>query len=476
MQRPVSIVVIGAGICGLGTALLLARDGHDVTVLERDADPTPDSPHDAWDRWARKGVAQFRQPHNFMPGLRLLLEAELADVQDALPRAGASKYDLLNPLPPFFTDRTSHPIDDKLWTYTARRPVAEWVFANAAQNEPRVTIRRGVRVVELLAGPSAIAGIPHVTGIRTAGGDVLGADLVVDASGRQSCSPEWFEALGARLPHETQADSGFAYYTRYFTGTQPERMGPALTPLGSISLLTLPGDNGTWSVTVFTAAGDQPLKSLRYDEKWTNVVRACPLHAHWLDGRPITNVLAMSGVVDRYRRFVVDGLPVATGFVGVADAWACTNPSAGRGLTVGFLHAVRLRDVLRDSSQNPRGVVEAFHAKTEEEITPWYDAQIAVDRARFAEMEASRDGHAPPAPRDQLSRNIRSLLMSMVMDPGLFRAGLEYIGTITPAQEILKRPEVAAAIDAASEAAKHAPPMQIPGPNRKQLLELVSGP
>ena len=80
------IVIIGGGICGLGTALLLARDGHDVTVLEHDAAPLPASPQAAWEQWERKGVAQFRQPHNFMPGLRLLLEAELPDVQEALGR------------------------------------------------------------------------------------------------------------------------------------------------------------------------------------------------------------------------------------------------------------------------------------------------------------------------------------------------------------------------------------------------------
>src|SRR5262249_8752276 len=66
------VLIIGAGICGLGTALLLARDGHDVLVIERDADPVPNSPQEAWDAWDRKGVAQFRQPHNFMPGLRLI--------------------------------------------------------------------------------------------------------------------------------------------------------------------------------------------------------------------------------------------------------------------------------------------------------------------------------------------------------------------------------------------------------------------
>jgi 2-polyprenyl-6-methoxyphenol hydroxylase-like FAD-dependent oxidoreductase len=184
------VAIIGAGICGLGTALLLARDGHDVTVLERDVDPTPDSPQDAWDDWTRKGVAQFRQPHNFMPGLRLLLEAELPDIQDALRRAGASRYDLVNPLPPFFTDRLPRPIDEKLWTYTARRPVAEWVFANSAHHERSITVRRGVRVMDLLPGPSAIPDTPHVAGIRTDGGDIVRADLVIDASGRQSRSPK----------------------------------------------------------------------------------------------------------------------------------------------------------------------------------------------------------------------------------------------------------------------------------------------
>jgi 2-polyprenyl-6-methoxyphenol hydroxylase-like FAD-dependent oxidoreductase len=469
----VFIVIIGGGICGLGTAMLLARDGHDVTVLERDVDAPPESLETAWDCWTRKGVAQFRQPHNFMPGLRLLLETELPDIQDAFRRAGAGKFDLIHPLPTFFADRSPRPIDEKLWTYTARRPVAEWVFSKAAQDERRVTIRRGVRVADLLSGPSAIPGTPHVAGVRTTSGEVLRADLVIDASGRQSRGCEWLVALGARPPYEAQADSGFAYYTRYFSGNEPERRGPTLTPIGSISLLTLPGDNGTWSVTIFTASGDQPLKTLRQEETWTNVVRACPLHGHWLDGQPITSVLAMSGVVDRYRRFVVDESPVATGFVAVADAWACTNPSAGRGLTVGFLHAVRLRDVLRDGSSNPRAVVEAFDARTEAEITPWYDAQIAADRARFAEMEALRDGREPPQPIDPLARAIRSFLSVFATDPDLFRAGFEYIGTITPVQDILKRPAVAEGLQAAREAMKHAPPVRIPGPDRTRLLELV---
>src|SRR5262245_60210855 len=135
-----SILVIGGGICGLGTALLLARDGHSVTVLERDPDPLPMSADEAWHHWERRGVAQFRQPHNFMPGLRLLLEKELPEIPDALERAGACRFDLLNPLPPSFSDRAPRPIDEKLWTLTARRPVGEWVFAEAAGRSSHITV------------------------------------------------------------------------------------------------------------------------------------------------------------------------------------------------------------------------------------------------------------------------------------------------------------------------------------------------
>jgi 2-polyprenyl-6-methoxyphenol hydroxylase-like FAD-dependent oxidoreductase len=467
-----SILVIGSGICGLGTALLLARDGHDVTLVERDSDPVPDSPQSAWKTWTRKGVAQFRQPHNFMPGLRLLLEADLPDLQTALQHAGASRLDFVNPMPRTLADRTPRPIDDKLWALTARRPVGEWVFAAAVRLERNITVRRGVHVSQLLSGTPVVPGIPHVTGVRTKEGEEIRAGLVVDAMGRQSPSAAWLSAIGARPPYEEQEDSGFTYYTRYFEGTMPVRMGPGLTALGTMSVLTLPGDNGTWSVTIFVAAGDQPLKQLRHDKTWTAVIRACPLHQHWLDGTPITGVLAMSGIVDRYRRFVVDGSPIATGFAAVADAWACTNPSAGRGLTVGFLHARELRNVLR-ATQDPREIAEEFHRRTEAEIAPWYRAQIAADRARFRDMEALRAGREPPKPADELTSQIRSLFTVMAADADLFRAALEYNGTITPVQTILRRPDVVERMEAARQALKDLPPPAMPGPNRKQLLDIV---
>lgn len=466
-------LVVGAGICGLGTALLLARDGHDVTVVDRDTSSLPDSPRDAWDAWTRKSVAQFRQPHNFMPGLRLVLEADLPEIADALPRAGATKLDMFHPLPPFFSNSAPQPIDDKLWTYTARRPAGEWVFADAAERAARVRVRRGTHVVGFVTGPSPRADTPHIAGVRTDEGEELHADIVIDAMGRGSRSPRWLAAIGARAPYEEEADCGFAYYSRYFEGSLPDRVTPLLTQLGTISVLTLPGDHDTWSVTIFGASDDKPLKALRDAGNWTNTIRACPLHAHWLAGTPITDVLSMSGVVDRYRSFVVDGVPVATGVLAVGDAWASTNPSAGRGLTVGMMQAVRLRDALRAEIDDPWTLAQHYHEITEAEITPWYRAQMAMDRARFAEMEALREGRVRPVMEDPFVDRVGSLMRAMTTDIELFRAALEYIATLTPIAEILRRTHIAQRLEALKRSSDNAPVPGLPGPDRAALLEIL---
>ena len=62
-----TIVVMGAGVCGLAAGLLLCRGGHEVTVLERDPDPVPSSPEEAWEGWSRDGVSQFRLAHYLTP-------------------------------------------------------------------------------------------------------------------------------------------------------------------------------------------------------------------------------------------------------------------------------------------------------------------------------------------------------------------------------------------------------------------------
>lgn len=464
------IIIAGGGVCGLGAALLLARDGHQITVIEKDSAPTPSTPQEAWDHWSRRGVAQFHQPHNFMPAIRLLLEDEMPDVLEVLRQAGASRFDLFHPHP--FASEPTTPSDERLWSWTARRPVGEWVFSVCAASEPGVSVLPGVRVAALLPGRPLHDGVPHVCGVQTEDGRKLSADLVIDATGRGSRSPRWLNALGATV-REEQSDCGFSYFTRYFSGSIPVRLAPVQTSIGTMSVLTLPGDNDTWSVTIFASSADSALKGLRDPERWTQVISACPLHAHWLKGEPITEIVTMSGIVDRYRHFADENGPVVTGLVALADAWACTNPSAGRGIAIGLKQARLLRDVLREAAEDPRALGMEYHRATEMELAPWYHSQIRSDRARFAEMEALREGREPAVPTDELSRRVTALFMGVMTDPELYRAALEYVATLTPLHEVLARPEIRERLDARMGAAGPARTDSPPGPTREELLKLA---
>jgi 2-polyprenyl-6-methoxyphenol hydroxylase-like FAD-dependent oxidoreductase len=462
-----AVVVCGGGVVGVSLAMLLARVGHRVTVLERDA-PAPAPGADAWSAWARPGVAQFHQPHTLLARFRKILDEELPGVVERLEAAGCVWADWLAVMPPLIRDRSPRPGDDRFRYVTGRRPVVEAVLARAAAETEGVDIRRGVAVAGLRMGRSVVDGVPHVIGVRTTAGDELDADLVVDAMGRRSRLAEWLTAAGGVPPHVESEDCGFVYHTRYFRGPElPEILAPPVADIGTISLLTLPGDNGTWSVTVWSASTDTALRGLRDVDRFTDVVRACPAHAHWLDGEPITEILTTAGVVDRYRRMVVGGAPVVTGLVAVGDAWACTNPSAGRGMTLGLLQAQCLRNVVRSHAGDPEALARAMDEVTEVEVTPYYRAQMTADRVRFAEMDALRRGEAPapPSPRDA------AIAGAVARDPDVFRAMLEVTMCLSRPEEVFSRPEVMEKVEAVGRTRV----WKIPGPNRQALLELVGG-
>jgi flavin-dependent dehydrogenase len=175
-------------------------------------------------------------------------------------------------------------------------------------------------------------------------------------------------------------------------------------------------------------------------------------------------MVVMAGIVDRYRRFIVDGRPVATGVLAVGDAWACTNPSAGRGISVGLVHAQRLRDTAREGLDDPEALVRRFDEVTEADVTPFYRNQISADRARFAEMSARRDGLEPAS--DPMMNAVGA---AMIRDPDVFRGVMEIVTCLALPQEVFARPGFMDRVTAfAGET-----PMAIPGPDRAQLLDLI---
>ncbi len=155
--RPVrEVVVLGAGPTGLTTALLLARAGCAVTVLDRDPAEPGTTADQAWSDWSRPGVNQFRQVHVALPRWYRVMRDELPDVGDTLLALGGRSVNQLH-LHPASATGGHQDGDEQFDTVTGRRPVIEAALASVAAAQPGLTVRRGVRVIGLIRRPGRTA-------------------------------------------------------------------------------------------------------------------------------------------------------------------------------------------------------------------------------------------------------------------------------------------------------------------------------
>jgi hypothetical protein len=84
-----------------------------------------------------------------------------------------------------------------------------------------------------------------------------------------------------------------------------------------------------------------------------------------------------------------------------------------------------LREVVREHGGASGRAARARREATERELTPWYPATVAVDRARLAtQIEVERAGVTPPEPpAENVAGRVRAALaVALGRDPGVFRA------------------------------------------------------
>jgi 2-polyprenyl-6-methoxyphenol hydroxylase-like FAD-dependent oxidoreductase len=470
------IAIVGGGIGGLATALLLAREGRHVVVCERDAAAVPPTPDEMWSDWQRPGTPQARLGHTFLSGFRALLAERAPDVLERVIASGAQYVDFGKDMP----GDERRPEDAELRAIMCRRPVLEGILRQAVQAESTVDLHVGCDVLGLHAEPSGMPGVPMVTGVRTRDHGSIAADAVVIAGGRLLPLRSWFEAIGAGAPDEFAEGSGFLCFTRYFRihlrPGEDESISQQLTveeDTGYMRYEIFGADRSTFCVELEPPTWDHDLRAFRHDAAHMAAARVLPEIGDWLDpGRstPIGPVAAMGQERNVLRRFVRDGRPIALGLHVIGDARCQLNSQYAWGSGIALAGAVTLSDVLVEHVHDPEAQALAFEARIGAEIAGRHAHSLARDRAaerRYRGMPSWDDTSSGPGFIEE------TIVPAADHDAEVFRAVMRWdlqldpIGALSDNTALHDRVRSLAAPPGAAPGGSR-------GPTRDALLELIA--
>jgi 2-polyprenyl-6-methoxyphenol hydroxylase-like FAD-dependent oxidoreductase len=482
------IVVVGAGIAGLCTALRLADGARRITLLERDEAPPGGGPDIAFDQWQRRGVGQLRQSHAFLARLRNIIRDEHPELLADLHAAGCRDITFADMLPPAMRARyVPAPGDDDLTILTSRRTTLELVIRRHVERLPGVRIRNGVKVRGLVQHRDE-QGVIVVTGVAadtSNGREEIAADVVVDAGGKAANLIEQLMKAGAPIA-ETQETAGVLYFTRHYRllagQIEPPRTElPASGDLGYLKFGVFPADNGRFSITLCVPEIEHGLRKAVIDgDQFQRICLALPGLIPWVDpsrSEPVGKVIGMGDLHSRWRSLMHGECAAVLRYFAIGDALVRTNPLYGRGCSVAAVSAGVLRRAL-DGSRDPDVRVATYDAGITAEIRPYYDLMLKQDRSAIRRARAVlTPGHRPRV-RARLAKSFvdDGITIAARSDIRLMRAMIRGFHMLEHPEAWLRRPRNLASVlgywarGRRRNAAAYGPK---PGPGRPEMFATI---
>ncbi|MBN0043355.1 FAD-dependent monooxygenase [Streptomyces actuosus] len=338
-------VVVGGSIAGMLAAAAVKDHVGSVEIIE--AHDLPDGPG------PRVGVPQAAHLHLLQSGGAEAIDGLLPGVLDQLLAEGAHRI-------PMTTNTVIHSPEGwyRRWRrathylVAASRDLTDHVVRETVLKDPRVRVRPRTTAVGLLGDRRQVTGVRlHADG---QGETELTADLVVDASGRASRTPQWLARLGIGGLRRDRIDSGLVYASRIYRAPVPTRDWPMVAvnadprlprPGNAGGILPIEGDR--WHVSLMGAPGGRPTRDADAFEPFARTLRhpvVADLLAH---AEPLTEVSVTHSTANR-RSYYERLASWPEGLVVLGDAVAAFNPVHGQGMSVAAQGAAALRDLLRD--------------------------------------------------------------------------------------------------------------------------------
>ena len=400
------VVVVGAGITGLCTALALAKDGLPVTILERDAPPPTGGADQAFFEWNRRGAAQFRHPHAFLAVMSNLLQESFPGLMEDFFAAGARKVSFEDMLSPDMAKNYQpEPGDEKMWLLMCRRATMETVFRRYAENQDLVTIQSDTNVTDLLRhredGQIIVDGVT----VQKRGEEPvdLHCEVLIDAAGRNSKLKAWLREEGGQIVTEDD-DAEIVYFTRHYKllpgVEEPERgtgKDRSSGDLGYIKYGVFPGEGGHFAIIGCLHNDETVLReAVKESDQFDLICRNIPGLQPWIapdKAEATTSSFGFGDIHAVWHNYVNNDQPVALNYFAVGDSAVRTNPLYGRGCSTGIIHAHLLSKVLTQES-DPLSRALRFHQETEQELRPIFKASLSEDRKAILKAKAEIAGES----------------------------------------------------------------------------------
>ena len=200
-------VVVGGSIAGIAAAKVLSETFERVIVLEKD------DPHRR--REGRSGAAQGWHLHHLLTAGRIELERIFPGIIDDMVAEGAFDVDMAAQYRIRLGGSWKKPATGDINIVCAARPLLEWCLRRRLDNEPRILFRYESDVADLVydRADNAVIGVA----VDHGGGEleVVPAEFVVDASGKNTRFPEFLDRIGIGAPEVEQDIINCFYSTMY---------------------------------------------------------------------------------------------------------------------------------------------------------------------------------------------------------------------------------------------------------------------